>query len=113
VDVRTLCTGRKIGHRWQHAVIDIDLFSSVFGLSIGFGNHNSDVVANIAHLALRERRMGTGFHRRAILRMDHPAAYKASDLVCGEIIAGEDRNDARHLLGLGSADLLDRGVGMG
>ena len=52
------------------------------------------MVADIAHLALRQRRMGAGLHRRAVLRMDHPAADQAADLVGGDVVAGQDRDDA-------------------
>jgi hypothetical protein len=41
------------------------------------------MVADIAHLALRQRRMRAGLHRRTVLRMDHPAADQAADLVVG------------------------------
>ena len=40
--------------------------------------------------------------------MDHPAADEAADLVGGDVVAGEDRDDARRLQRGGRIDLVDR-----
>ena len=45
--------------------------------------------------------------------MDHPAADQSADLVFLDFLGGEHIDHARHLLGLGGVDRLDRGMGMG
>ena len=59
--------GRRIDGGRQLAVIDRDLFRGVPRLRVGVGNDDGDIVADIADLALGERRVGHGFHRRAVL----------------------------------------------
>jgi hypothetical protein len=105
--------GQRVGHadrRRQHVVIDDDRLARVFRLRVGVGDDDADMVADIAHLALRQRRMAARLHRRAVLVVDHPAADQPADLVGGEIVAGQHGQHA----GLGQrrrrVDSLDRGV---
>ena len=103
---------RRIGHRRQHAVVDDDRLGRVARLRQRLGDDDRNVVADIADLALGERRMRTGPHRRAVLVVNHPAADQPADLVGGEVVAGEDPQHTRHRSsGLG-VDLFQRGVGM-
>jgi len=101
-----VCTGG------QHLIGDVDRLGAVFGLGKRFGQHHGDIVADIADLALRKGRVATGLHRRAILRMDHPAADQPADLVLREVFAGEDLDHTRHLAGCADIDRLDRGMRM-
>ena len=71
-------------------VVDHDRLRGVLRLSQRLSDHDRDVVAHIAHLALSEGRMRARLHGRAVLGMDHPAADQPADLVGGKIIAGED-----------------------
>jgi len=88
----------------QHLVVDDDGLRRVLGLRQRLGDHHGDVVADIAHLALGEDGMGTGAHRRAVLGVDHPAADEPADLVGRHIVAGIDRDHARHGLRPGDVD---------
>ena len=90
------CAVARVDDGRQHLVVDDDRFGRVPGLRQRLGDHHRDVVADIAHLALRQRRMRAGLHRRAVLGVDHPAADQTADLVGGEIVAGEHGEDARH-----------------
>ena len=45
--------------------------------------------------------------------MDHPAADQTTNPVLGQIIAGQNGNDAFGLLGAGNIELFDIGMGMG
>ena len=110
VDLRRAGRGRRrrIGHGRQHAVVDHDLLRGVARLGVGVGDHDGDVVADIAHFSCRERRVRARFHRRAVLGMDHPAADEAADLVLGDILAGEDCHHSGHGRRLGEVDFVDR-----
>ena len=72
------------------------------------------MVADIAHLALRQRRMRAGPHRRTVLVVDHPAADQAADLVGRKIIAGESmaRTPGIFSAPLRGIDRLERRMGM-
>ena len=110
VDLRLagICGGRRVDDGRQLAIVDDDLLRRFARLRISVGDDDGDMVADIADLALSERRMSAGLHRRSVLRMDHPAADEAADLVGRDVVAGEDRNHARGFQGGGSVDLLDR-----
>ena len=58
VDLRLRRRGRlgEVGDGRQHAVIDVDLLGRVARLRVGLGDDDGDVVADVAHLAVRERR---------------------------------------------------------
>ncbi len=114
MDLRLAGTGGlgQIDHGGQFGVVDLDLFRRVPRLNVSVGDDDRDMVADIAHLALGERRMGAGLHRRAVLRMNHPAAGEAADLVGRDVVAGEDRDGARRLPRLGRIDLVDRRMGV-
>ena len=97
----------------QHAIGHDNRFRRSLGLFAGFGNDNGHLVAHKADLAAGQNGMGAGLHARAILGMDHPAADQAADLVFLDFLGGEHIDHARHFLGLGGVDRLDRGMGMG
>ena len=98
VDLRRagLLRRRRIGDRGQHRVIDFDFLRGVARLRQRLSEHHRDRIADMAGLAVGERRMRRHFHRRAVLGMDHPAADQIADLVVGEVGAGEHRDHARH-----------------
>ena len=100
----------QIDHGRQHAVVDVDLLGRVARLRIAVGDDDRDGVADIAHLALRQRGMGARLHRRTILGMDHPAADQAADLVGRDVMAGKDGDHAGRGGGFGEIDGVDRGV---
>ena len=100
--------GRGVDGGRQLAIVDNYLLRRFARLCISIGDHDGDMVADVANFALSERRMSAGLHRRSVLRMDHPAADEAADLVGRDVVAGEDCNHAGRFQGGGSVDLLDR-----
>jgi hypothetical protein len=78
-------------------VIDRDLLSGVARLRQAVGDDHGHRVADMAHAVNREHRMRRLLHRRAVLRIDQPAAGQAADLVLGHVLAGVDGNDPRRL----------------
>src|SRR5262249_20164476 len=75
----------------------------------GFADDDRDVVADVAYGVEREGRVRRRFHRRAVLRMDHPTANETAELVGGELFAGEDAEHTGHARRLGGVDRLDAG----
>ncbi len=96
----------------QHLVIDLDRLCSVLGLIVAVGHHHRHRVADIAHRVDRHHRMRRRLVRLAVLVLDHPAADQAADLGVDQVLAGEDLDHARHLLGRRGVDALDLGVGV-
>jgi hypothetical protein len=101
-------------YRRQFPVVDLDELSRGFGFSARFGHDHRHGVADMAHLALGEKRAHRLGHRRAVLGGDEPAARQAAQFQIGrlQIGAGEDRRDTRRRLGLGRVDAGDLGMGM-
>ena len=102
-----------VHHGVEHLVVHRDLLRRVLGLRVGVGDHHGDVVADVADLALGQRRVRARLHGRAVHRMDHPAADQAAHLVGREVGAGVDRHDARFRFRLRGVDRQDAGVGVG
>ena len=98
---------RRIDGGGQHAIVHDHFFASFARLRIGVGDDDGDVIADVAHFALREGGMAARFHRRAVLGMDHPAANEAADLIGGDMLAGENGDDARHFGGCRAIDAVD------
>src|SRR5207237_2928577 len=71
-----------------------------------------DMIADIADFAERQDRMRPGLHRRAVFRMDHPAADEAADLVLSDVLAGKYGDHALFGRPLRDVDVLDRGMRM-
>ena len=114
VDLRLVAHGvGHVHHMRQHAVIDVNRRGGGLGKVTRLGNDDGHVVAHVAHLAKGEDRMRARLHRRAVLGVDHPAADQAAQLGGRHVVAGEDADDARHLLGLGRVDLIDGGMRVG
>ena len=107
-----LAGGSHVRDRGQNLVVDVDHLGRVARLGERIGDDDGDVIADIAHLALRERGVGAGAHRRAVLVEDRPAADQAADLVGRDVVAGEDRDDARRRRGVLKVDRLDLRVRM-
>src|SRR5262245_44707248 len=105
---RILRAGGLDGGR-QRLVLDGHRLGGVAGRGQRVGDDDGDVIADIAHLALGEGRMRSGFHRRAVLGMDHPAANQSADLVLGDILASKDVHVVAAFK-LGDVDALDVGV---
>ena len=90
--------------RGQGLVVDFDQFGCVFRLLRRFGNDDRDMIADIAHLALREARVRWFFHRLIVDVGDQPAAGQAVDARLGKVFAGESCDHAGGHCGLGGAD---------
>ena len=84
----------QVGDGGQVRVVDVDQFGGVLGLLLGFGDHDGDRVADMAHLADRDHRMRRFGHRRAVLVVDLPAAGNAADIFRRHVGADEDPHDA-------------------
>ena len=95
-----------------HVVVDLDRLGGVLGLVVAVGHDHGDRVADIAHRIDRHHRMRRRLVRLAVLVLDHPAADQAADLGVDQVLAGEDLDHARHLLGRRGVDALDLGVGV-
>jgi hypothetical protein len=105
----------RVGHiddGREQFVVDGDLLGGVLRLRKSLCDDDGDLVADVAHLALRQRRMGAGLHRRPILRMNHPAADQPADLVRREILARIDPEHPRHRPCSAGIDRADRRVGV-
>ena len=100
----------RIDHRGQHVVVDLDQLGGVARRVLRLGDHYRDVVADVARLALRERRVRRLLHRLAVGAGDQPAAGQPADLAGGEVLAGVDRQHAGRLERLVLLDRLDLGV---
>ena len=85
---------RRVNDRGQHTVLDLDLFRGVARLRERVRNHDRDRIADMAGLAVGERRMRRHLHRRAVLGMGRPAADEIADLVGRKLRAGEDGDHA-------------------
>ena len=79
-------------------IVDLDLVGRLARLLEGLGDDDRDRVADMAHMVGRERRVRRLGHRRAVFRMDLPAAGQPADAIGGHVLAGEDRDDAGRLL---------------
>jgi len=116
---RDIVNGRRalgfvhINNSREHLIVNNDLFSRVFGLRVGIRNHNSHMIANITHFALRECRMGTCLHRRAVLVVDHPTADQAADFIRSQIVACQNAQHTRSRFCGRDIKLLDGGMSMG
>ena len=94
-----------VDDRRQHFVVDVDQFGGVLGLVGRFGDDQRDAVADVADLALRQYRMRRLLHRLAVGAGDQPSARQSVD--AGQVVAGEDRDDAGRGLRLGGVDAAD------
>ena len=99
-----------VDDRRQRLVIDGDGLGRVLRLRQRLGDDDGDVIADVAHLAKRQRRVRAGLHRRAVLGMDHPAADQPADLVGRQILARQHREHAGLRLRGGGIDRADGGV---
>ena len=114
VDLRRAGLGSRLGidDRRQYAVVDDNLLGGVLGLRVTVSNDDGDFVADVADFSMSQRRTRRRFHRLTVLAGDRPAADMSADLGRGEIRAGEDRNNARHLQSRRNVDFFDRRVRM-
>ncbi len=103
---------RGVDHGGKRLVIHFDQLGRIARLRLRFGDHDCDALADVAHLALRERRIGRLLHRLALDVGDQPAAGQAADLGGGEVRAGVDGDDAGRLLGLFCLDGAQHRMGM-
>ena len=92
-----------VDHGRQHFIIDVDQFRSVFRLIARFGDHQGDLVADVAHFSFREHRMRRLLHRRSVDARDQPAARQSVDAF--EIGARVDRNHAGRFLRVRRVDV--------
>lgn len=99
-----------VHHGGQFVVFDVDHLDGVLGDLHRFSHHQRDLVAHVAHLALREHRVGRLLHRRAVDAVDEPAARQAVHLVGGQIVAREHGQHARMIACRIRIDVLDAGM---
>jgi hypothetical protein len=97
-------------HRRQLFVVDLHQLRGVARLLVALRDDDGDVVADVAHLALRKTGMRRLLHRLAVDVRDQPAAGQAVDLGRSQIVAREDRDDAGRLERLVLPDRFDLGV---
>ncbi len=76
-------------------VIDGDLLGGVARLPEAVGDDDRHRVADMAHTVDRQHRMRRLLHRRAVFRIDQPAARQATNSVGGHVGTGKYRDDAR------------------
>src|SRR5215472_1540512 len=93
-------------------VIDLDQLGGVARLPQRPGNDDGDLVADVPHAVGDERRMRRLDHRRAVLRVDLPAARQSADFFGGHVLAGIDRHDPRGRGCRRGVDPGDPGVGV-
>ncbi len=86
---------RRIDRCLQLVISDQHELGGRFRLLLCLGNHEGDMIADITHLPLRQRRVRPHLHRAAVLRMNHPAADQPADLVCRQILARVHAEHAR------------------
>jgi hypothetical protein len=98
----------RVHHSRENLVVHFHQLGGVLRLVERFRDDHGDVIADVAGLALRKRRMRRLLHRLAIDIGDQPAAGQSTYFGPGEIIAREDRDDAGRCTGLARIDALDR-----
>lgn len=91
----------------QRLVIDRDQLCRVVRLRFGRGDHDGDLLADIAHMILRQRRALGAVALGAAHILWHRLGIKRAELICGPVCAGQDGKDTGHLLGGGFLDGAD------
>ena len=99
-----------VDYRRQDFVIDVDQLGGVLRLVGRFRNHQSDAIADIADLALRQHRMRRLLHRLPVGAGNQPATWQTVD--AGQVGAGVDSDDPGRRLRLGRVDLANLCVRM-
>ena len=112
VDLRATARLSRLHHGRQLAIGHVHELGRRLGLSQRLRHDDRDMVADIAHLALREHGVRARLHGRSVLGVDHPAADETADLVLRDVVAGQHRDHARGLPRLGRVDTLDGCVGV-
>jgi hypothetical protein len=105
-----LCGGFRLGDRGQRLDIDGDRFGGVLGLQHGLGDDVGDRIADVAHLAHRQRLAQRLLHGRAVAVVERHDAFERA--VALEIGGGIDAEHARHLFRSLSVDRPDDAVGV-
>ncbi len=106
-----LCAGGVDDGR-EFFVLDLNQLGGVTRLILGLGNDDSYRIAYESRHISGQRRIGCGPHRRTILRVDHPAADQATNLVLGQLRAGEHAYDTWRAERRGRVDAHDPRVGV-
>ena len=83
----------RVDDRGLLGIVDADQLGRVARLRQGVGDDDRDRVADMAHPVGRQHRMRRLDHRRAVLRMDEPAAGQPADAVGREVGGGVDGRD--------------------
>jgi len=113
-DRRAFLTGFAGAHHGgQFLVIHLHELRGVARLLVRLRDDDSNVVADVARLVLREAGMRRLLHRLPVDIRDEPSAGQAVDLGRDKIVAGEDGDDAGSFYRLVLPDRLDPGVGVG
>ena len=78
----------------QRGIVDIDLFGRIERLRLGLRDHQGDGIADIADPILRERVLRREVKRFARVDVDLLVGLQRPDPAAGQIVAGQDRDDA-------------------
>ena len=114
VDLRRTWLKRR-GRFDRRGLLDkIDLYQlgGIAGLRECLGDDDGDLVADMADPVGNEWRMRRLDHRRAVLRVDLPAARQPADPVRGHVLSGIDGYDTRGRGGRGRIDAGDPRIGV-
>jgi hypothetical protein len=104
--------GDDIDDRRLDCVVDDDLLGRVARRCQAVGDDHRDRVADMADTLDRQHRMRRLLHRRAVLRIDQPAAGQAADPLGRQVLAGEHRDDAGRRFGRAGVDTVEAGIGV-
>ncbi len=100
-------------YRRQGIVIDVDKLGGVLGLIEGFGDDESDGIADAPDPVRHQGREVGHIHRRSVAPFAPAARRHIAVTRRRPVLAGEDAEHARRRLGLGNVDRGDLGVGVG
>ena len=114
VDLRGARLKRRgwVDRRGLLDIVDLDQLGGVAGLPERLGDDDGDLVADVADPVGNERRVRRLDHRRAVLRVDLPAAGQPADSVRGHVLSGIDGHDTRGRGGRGGIDAGDPRIGV-
>ena len=102
--------GQGLGHAHvggQDLEVDLDGLGGLAGVGLGIGRDYGDGVAVLEYLFIAEYWPVPAV--ALVVEGEHDEAVYA--VLAGDILRGDDLEDAGHLLGLGGVDALDVGVG--
>ena len=113
-DLRLAAVARMRGRdaSRQNVVVDLDQLGRVLGLMVGLGDHERDMIADVAHLALGQVGCGPAFMSEPSLDLTIQPQISPPHLAAAEVGALEHREHAGRRLGPALVDAADPGVRM-